>query len=213
MNQIVGAQSQERPAFSCAQPFDSTPAQGEMGRHFSGGWGMRSRRVLSVAALLYVSVASGGESRAGVIGPSDFGPSAQTFDNLVETNGANGPLVLDGVTYSTSLPDMYRITSSDCLSGLCFGNATSSASFTIRLSNPVERIGGYLLGSTFLPSVDLFDSNNVPVGTLTLSCCTPFFGFQSDSNDIKYIHINPHGGTILLTKSSHQPSPNPPHGP
>jgi hypothetical protein len=66
-------------------------------------------------------------------------------------------------------------------------------------ANPVERVGGYLLGSTFLPSVDLFDSNNVPVGTLTLSCCTPFFGFQSDSNDIKYIHINPHGGQLVST--------------
>jgi hypothetical protein len=161
---------------------------------------MRSRRALGIAALLYVSVASGGESRAGVIGPGDFGPNAvtQTFNNLIETDGANGPLVLDGVTYSSSLPVGYRITSSDCLSGLCFGNASSGATFTITLGNPVERVGGYLLGSTFLPSVDLFDSNNVPLGTLTLFS-EQFFGFQSDSNDIKYIHINPHGGQLVST--------------
>jgi hypothetical protein len=118
-----------------------------------------------VAALLGAVFAAGvGESRAGVIGPGDFGTNAvtQTFDTLSENNGAYGPLVLDGATYSTSLPDMYRIVSgSYCLSGLCFGNYVSSASFTITLDNPVERVGGYLLGSTFLPYVILYDVNHV----------------------------------------------------
>jgi hypothetical protein len=154
-------------------------------------------RVLRAAALLCVGVAGGGESRAGVIGPGDFGPDAvtQTFDTLSENNGAYGPLVLDGVTYSTSLPDMYRIVSgSYCLSGLCFGNYVSSASFTITLDNPVERVGGYLLGSTFLPYVILYDVNHVAIDGFDASY---FFGYQSDSNNIKYIDISPHGGQLI----------------
>jgi len=51
MKQIVGAQSQERPAFSCAQPFDSTPARGEIDRHFCGGLGMR-KSIVGAALLL-----------------------------------------------------------------------------------------------------------------------------------------------------------------
>jgi hypothetical protein len=85
----------------------------------------------------------------GQLAPVIFGPGAvvQTFDALTENYfGTYGPLVLDGVTYSTSLPDMYRIPSgSDCFSGSCFGIHVQGAWFTITLDNPAERIGGYLL--------------------------------------------------------------------
>ena len=49
INQIVGAQSQEHPVFSCAQPVDSTPARGEIGRHFRG---LGMRRLLGFPLLL-----------------------------------------------------------------------------------------------------------------------------------------------------------------
>ena len=156
-------------------------------------------RLSAIAALLGVALATGyGESsRAGVIGPGDFGPGAvvQTFDALTENYfGTYGPLVLDGVTYSTSLPDMYRIPrGSDCFSGSCFGIHVQGAWFTITLDNPAERIGGYLLGPTFDPYVTLYDVNH---DALTGFNASYFFGFQSDSNNIKYIDVIPRSGVF-----------------
>jgi hypothetical protein len=123
---------------------------------------MKSILALGVTAVL--CVVGGVESHAAIIGPGDFGPNAvtQTFDALPPNyDGVSGPLVIDGVTYSTSVPVGYRIANGpDCLSGSCFGTDGGGP-----LDNPVERVGGYLLGSTGGPYVTLYDANKCrPVG-------------------------------------------------
>ena len=132
--------------------------------------------LLGVAALLLGAVlaaGSGESSRAGTIGPTDFGSNAvvQTFDTLTGNYfGTYGPLVLNGVTYATSLPDIYRIPSgSDCLFGQCFGTYLDNASFTITLDNPVERVGGYLIRDTFQPFVILYDASHAALDEFAVS--------------------------------------------
>jgi hypothetical protein len=156
--------------------------------------------LLGAAALLGAVLAAGGSesSRAGVIGPGDFGSNSviQNFDALpANYYGAYGPLVLNGVTYATSAPDVYRISSgSDCLSGSCFGTQVDNASFTIALDNPAERVGGYLQTPYNHPSVVFYDANHVFLDRLYVdetNSAPYFFGFQSDSNNIKYVDIFP----------------------
>jgi hypothetical protein len=174
----------------------------------------------AIAAILSVALATGyGESsRAGVIGPDDFGPGSvvQTFDALsgdfyygyyeaASYLGVYGPLVLNGVTYATSAPDIYTIPHGpDCFSGQCFGIYISNASFIITLDNAVERVGGYLLGrSDQQPQVNYYDANHVPLYGVHPdqidNSSLYFFGFQSDNNDIKYVEIYPNAGQGMAT--------------
>jgi hypothetical protein len=162
---------------------------------------------LSVIAALLGGVLAAGFSEsvcATVIGPGDFGPDAivQTFDSLpVNYMGSYGPLVLNGVTYATSSPDMYTIQQGPgCVSGQCFGTYVDSASFIITLDDPVERVGGFIGGQT--PYVVFYDANHVALDGLNPTLSSDgmwFFGFQSDSNDIKYVEISPHSGPFVST--------------
>jgi hypothetical protein len=169
-------------------------------------------RVSAIAALLGVALATGyGESsQAGVIGPGDFGPDAvvQTFDSLTENYfGTYGPLVLDGVTYATS--SVYNTAGgSDCFSGQCFGTRSQGALLTIELDNPVERVGGYLHGrGDQTPYAIFYDANHVALGGLSPNLVSGgaylggsfFFGFESDSNDIKFIELAPNSGVFIAT--------------
>jgi hypothetical protein len=40
---------------------------------------------------------------------------------------------------------------------------------------------------------------NVVLWGFGMPCCSKFFGYRSDSNNIKYIYINPYGGTNMST--------------
>src|SRR5947208_3209414 len=107
---------------------------------------------LRVAFVAMLTVGFCEPGFASVIGPGDFGAKAivQTFDSLTpNTNGAYGPLVLEGVTYATSSPDIYRVLSgpSDCHSGSCLGTHLDNAWFHVTLDNPVGRVGEYVTGS------------------------------------------------------------------
>ena len=169
--------------------------------------------LLGVAVLLGAAAAGGSESRAGVIGPNDFGPNAvtETFDSLSPGSAFSGPLVLLGVTYAYDsgggeAVDAYHPGEYRCVSGNCIAAGASSASLAITLANPVERVGGYLGGDFALPNVAFFDVNNVFLGStntftplLTVSETPAFFGFQTNENDIKYIYINPHSGVTGTT--------------
>jgi hypothetical protein len=164
---------------------------------------MRSRRVLGVAALLCVGMVV--EGSAGTILPGDFGPSAvtETFDGL--TAGTTfDPLLLNGVSYSFFQGGQvisYNPLSYFCVSGNCIASGVAGAGLTIMLSTPAELVGGYLGGEFYLPQASFYDANGNLLGTsqtftplLTYSGSPAFFGFQSDSNDIAVIRVNPGGG-------------------
>jgi PEP-CTERM motif len=99
MKQIVGAQSQERPVFSCAQPFDSTPARGEIGRHFSG-LGMQ-RFIFGLVASLFALT----PANATIVWDWSFNGEAGTFqtDGTATANVAPpGQYTLQNFTVTSS---------------------------------------------------------------------------------------------------------------
>jgi hypothetical protein len=171
----------------------------------SGDDFMKSRLGFAVAAMLCVGVVSS-QSRAGTIGPGDFGPNAvtETFDQLQVGAGFSPPLVLNGVSYFFSgggTVIAYNPLSYFCVSGNCIATTATNAVMTITLDNPAERVGGYLGGQFSLPEATFYDANHILLGSsdtftplLTTSGNPAFFGFQSSDNDIKYIQIIPNTG-------------------
>jgi hypothetical protein len=122
---------------------------------------VKSRLGLAVAAMLCVGVVS---SRAGTIGPGDFGPNAvtETFDQLQAGSGFSPPLVLNGVSYFFSgggAVIAYNPLSYFCVSGNCIATTATNAVMTIALDNPAERVGGYLGGAFSLPEATFYDAN------------------------------------------------------
>jgi hypothetical protein len=166
--------------------------------------------------FIAVFALSAGSVLAGVISPNNFGPSAQieTFDS--QSVGSNsGALSLNGVTYDFS-PSGYRIVAVDhanylCVAGTCLGNNASGAFWTITLSNPVDRVGGYLSGagdSLVASQTDItyYDANNVllggafhPIPQTNTASSPAFFGFESDADPIKFVRIHPSGGPFVTT--------------
>jgi hypothetical protein len=157
-------------------------------------------------------VASAAPAFAGVIGPGDFGSQAQieTFDSQPLGDTA-GPLILNGVTYDTTV---YKIYASDpanyqCVSGRCLSTFVSGVGFTITLSSPVDRVGGYLNGVNLVASetdITYYDENDDRIGgtfhpSLLANTSNPpfFFGFEDEVNKIKYIRIEPNYPLFVTT--------------
>jgi len=149
------------------------------------------------------------KSYATIIGPNDFGPQAQieTFDS--------GSFVNNGVTYSFPPFGGYQFVAADplnylCVSGICLANYNTGTHLEISLSNPVNRVGGYLTGAgdSLIPSqtfVSYYDASNDLLGSFSpisqsLAASSPaFFGFQTDAGLISRIVIVPNPTQTLFT--------------
>jgi hypothetical protein len=173
-------------------------------------------RVLVAQFIALATVVSSGPAQAGVIDPADFGSQAQveTFDSQ-PVGGSAGPLKLNGVTYDF-IPSVYQIVAFDklnymCIAGTCLGNLASGAPWIITLSNPVDRVGGYLsgAGNSLVASqtdISYFDANHVRIGgtfhpsALPNSSNSPFFfGFEDEADKIKFVLIQPSSGLFITT--------------
>jgi hypothetical protein len=80
---------------------------------------------------------------------------------------------------------------------------------TITLPSPVDRVGGYLSGAgdSLIPSLTdiyYYDNNftfigaSQPVTQSNSSSSPAFFGFESPTNEIKYLRIRPRMGSPAL---------------
>ena len=104
--------------------------------------------------------------------PATLALRPQFFDSQsVGTN--SGALFLNGVTYDFT-PSGYRIAAVDhanylCIAGTCLSNNASDAFWTITLSNPVDRVGGYLSGAgdnlvASQTDITYYDANDILLG-------------------------------------------------
>jgi hypothetical protein len=164
-------------------------------------------------SLLALALGSTTPSHAGTIGPNDFGPSAyvETFDPNTVGNYSGDAVATWG---TISLGGSYRMLlkttaqSYDCIVDYCLGNNVTGATWNIVLTDPVDRVGGYLGGGNLVPSqtrIYFYDINDAllgyafPIPILTISPSPAFFGFQTEAGRIKRVWIDPQNGLSVTT--------------
>jgi len=173
---------------------------------------MKNLVILLITGLLICLITT--NSHALRILPSDFGAEStiEDFDAAVPSSLPPGgmikqstPLILSGITYSTSSPFMrvFYGTHTFCFES-AIGTDSSSGYIDIVFDVPVLRAGAWVGASG--ARADFFSDNNYLLGSVVSSLLAPemapeFLGWETDSYLIKLIRftdIEPEDGTVLV---------------